>query len=134
MKRFDVFAKPVSLTYRGQFYYTTVTGGILSILLIGSFTIGFLLRFYELFFNPEYLFTARTYSYENTSAMVDSAIGNTLAYALDVPGLSVDETNSIFRVQFIVNNTKTNEQEYIDGMLCADIYKDFIETEEQKKS
>ena len=133
IKTFDVFAKPVSLTYKGQFSFTTAFGGVLSLLLITGFTIGFLVRFWTLFFNPTYLFTARTYSYEVNEAKLNSAIGNTIAYSIDTPGFSMNETSAMFRIQFALDNEQKDEMNYIEGVLCTEMYKDQIMAETATK-
>ena len=95
---------------------------MISLVLVLSFTIGFFVRLYTLYFNPTYLFSPHTYSYEKTTAKLNLSAGNTFAVAVVGQDLTQDQTSELVRVQFEVWNDKKEKRKSLNAVYCKDLY------------
>jgi len=82
VKSQDLFGITVQLTYKGQRSFSTACGGCLSILIVVGFTVGFILQFYKLYSQPEWLSTPETYTFGNMNIDVPQNQA-TVAISLD---------------------------------------------------
>ena len=79
----DLFAVPVSLTYRGETAFNTFCGGCISILLILSLMGYFAVELHREYVHPEYQQNPTRYEFNSTSIMMHPQYGNTIAINLN---------------------------------------------------
>ena len=125
LKGCDQFGIPVQLTYKGQSSFQTILGGLVSLILVIVFAVGFFVQFYEALFKPAFFNYPPRYDFSETHAVISPREGNTLAVAVQV----FNETDELdadkeVRVKFLGPLAKR-----IDAVYCADFYKDEIEQE-----
>ena len=103
VRNFDLFAVPVSLTYKGKTRFTTLCGGCFSLFLIVCFftyagiALHQLITDPELKGNAEVLYFSRT---ENTEFYNITTNDSTLAVQIDGYPYTTERTNYYLRVVF----------------------------------
>lgn len=83
IKRRDLFGVPVQLTYNGQVAFNTVCGGIVSILFMLLFAIGFAYQLYFHIMEPQFMNYPPHIDYSESSAQLNMKTGTTLAFAVN---------------------------------------------------
>ena len=121
----DLFAVPVSLTYKGKRRFNTLCGGCCSIFLLLSFTIYAVLDLFSLIVHPDlmgnvekrYLSTVdNDYMYNITTQ------NSTLAVRIVEEVISMEEINKLMRVVFWRSNN--GKLDFIPAVNCSDFFAD----------
>ena len=84
LKGRDLFGIPVQLTYRGQASFQTIFGGLVSLLFLLTFALGFFYQLFIMTFEPQFYNYPPRYDFSETKALVQPRVGNTFAVALQV--------------------------------------------------
>lgn len=115
----DMFAKPITVTYRGKQSFPTVTGGCMSLCLYFVFLIYAAITLKAMMINPVLT--------DNSEMLYFSLYGNTNQYNIDARNSSLaistsDASNENFRVVFWQFNA--TGQHFIPAVNCTDYYLD----------
>ena len=131
VRMLDLFAVPVSLTYKGQKAFNTILGGFCSLLLIIGFGTFITLDLHKVLTNPDFSETSTSLyaSYQNSEPYELNTLNQTVALSIYRSDMTNEETNSYFRVYFLTevqtlnaDNTTTKVETPVAAVLCRDFY------------
>ena len=124
IRDFDLFAVPVSLTYKGKRFFGTLAGGCFSLLLIMLFLTDSIWRLHIMMVNPELKssFTKIYFPYTDdaTNLYNITTLSSTLAVAVNS---TRDDTNTILQVVFKQGTPENPDGEFVPAVNCSDFFK-----------
>ena len=122
IRKSDLFGAPVQLKYKGQTAFNTLCGGCMSILMIITLISFFYVELSRHYFYPTFQTFPTIYDYEDRTAYLNPATGNTLA--LKIPSLTISK----LRIQFSTTDNNGTKS-YIEAVYCTDLYAEQMELE-----
>jgi len=73
----DIFGQPVTLRYKGQRNFTTIFGGLMSILLFLALAAGFIYQLVESLTEPQFQSFPPTYSFDSSAGNIKVNVSST---------------------------------------------------------
>ena len=123
IRSFDLFGRPVGLTYKGQRKFTTSIGGCISLILVLSIIAGAIIRFRQIYYYPEFQVLPAEINFRKQNLTLDFSV-NTVAVSVFTEDSNNNYTqaysNSKSRVSFVLY--KNGDPQRIDAVYCEDFY------------